>query len=149
MRTPDMPAIDWRWAAALIGLIALGPVLTIGGAKMLERDALATAARVQAEAAPRIAAAAQDHDARELLRAAVRRPTASVWLDRVAAALPAEARVARMTQAADGAVELEITAPDPDPVRTALRRDPAFAGFREAGQRRAGALILIRYRRAA
>lgn len=84
-----------------------------------------------------------------MLRDAARDVPVSVWLDKVARALPADARLSRMTKAADGAFEMEITAPDPDLVRGALRRDPAFAGFRETDQRRAGAMILIRYRRAA
>lgn len=146
-REAGRPVIDWRFAAALAGVVALAPLLTIVGAGMLERDALATAQRLRVEAAPRLAATAQDREARETLHSAVRRLPVAVWLDRAARALPGDTRVTRMAQGADGAVEIEITAPDPDQVRTALRRDPAFAGFREAGQRRAGALILVTYRR--
>ena len=92
--------------------------------------------------------AAQDQKARETLRRAVRRSTVAASLDRMAGALPGDARVTRMAQDADGAVEIDIAAPDPDQVRAALRRDGGFAGFREQGQRRAGALILVSYRRA-
>jgi hypothetical protein len=46
-------------------------------------------------------------------------------------------------------MEIEITAPDPDLLRAAMRRDPALAAFRETGQRRAGAMIAVTMRRAA
>lgn len=144
---PPRPAIDWRFASALGGLIALGPLLTIVGAGMLERDARAAAARLLARAAPRIQAAAADRAARDMLRAAADEAPMAVWLDRAAAALPMEARLVRMGRAADGRQAFDVLAPDPDPVRNAIRRDPAFAGFREHGQRRAGAMILISYRR--
>ena len=84
-----------------------------------------------------------------MLREAVRQPGAAILLNHVAAAIPADARVARMRKAADGAMEIEITAPDPDLLRAALRRTPALASFRETGQRRAGAMIAVTLRRAA
>lgn len=146
---PSPGSVDWRLAAALAALIALGPLATIVGAGMLERNAQAEAARLTAQATPRIKAQAREKAARQALRAAVRDAGVAVWLDRVAAAIPADARVARMAEAADGAIELEITAPDPDLLRGALRRDPALAGFREIGQRRAGAMIAVTLRRAA
>lgn len=141
--------VDWRLAAALAAVIALGPLTTIVGAGVMERNAQAEAARLTAQAAPRIKAQAREKAAREALRTAARDAGVAVWLDRVAAAIPADARVARMAKAADGAIELEITAPDPDLLRGALRRDPALAGFRETGQRRTGAMIAVTLRRAA
>lgn len=146
---PARKPVNWRLAAGLAALIALGPLVTIVGAGVLERSAAADAARLTAQAAPRSKAQARERAAREALRAAARDAGVAVWLDRVAAAIPADARVARMAKAADGAIELEITAPDPDLLRGALRRDPALAGFRETGQRRAGAMIAVTLRRAA
>jgi hypothetical protein len=146
---PEGVRVDWRLAASLAALIALGPLVTIVGAGLLERNARAEAARLGAQAAPRLKAEAQARDARTALRGAVRDAGVAVWLDRLAAAIPADARVARMARAADGAIEIEITAPDPDLLRTALRRDPALTGFRETGQRRAGAMIAVTLRRSA
>jgi hypothetical protein len=141
--------VDWRLAAGLTALIALGPLATIVGAGLIEGRAQAEAARLTAQAAPRLKAEAQARDARAALRGAVRDAGAAVWMDRLAVAIPADARIARMDKAADGAIEIEITAPDPDLLRAALRRDPALAGFRETGQRRAGAMIAVTLRRTA
>lgn len=144
---PRPPApVDWRLAAALAALIALGPLATIVGAAAIERGARAEAARLTAQAAPRLKAEAREQAARGALRGAARDAGVAVWLDRVAAAIPADARVARMAREADGALELEISTPDPDLLRGALRRDPALAGFRETGQQRAGAMIAVRLR---
>jgi hypothetical protein len=142
---PTAP-VDWRLAAALAALIALGPLVTIVGAAVIEHGARAEAARLTAQAAPRLKAEAREQAARAALRGAARDAGVAVWLDRVAAAIPADARVARMAREADGALELEISTPDPDLLRDALRRDPALAGFRETGQRRAGAMIAVRLR---
>lgn len=141
--------VDWRFAAALAGLIALGPLLTILGAGMIERGAFAEAARIRVQTEPRIKAEREERAARSALRTAAHAKPVALWLDRVAAAIPADVRVARMTKAADGAIELEISTPDPDLLRGALRRDPMLAGFRETGQRRAGAMIAVTLRRAA
>lgn len=146
---PEGGRVDWRLAAGLTALIALGPLVTTMGAGMLERSAQAEANALTVQAAPRLKAEAQARDARTTLRGAVRDAGVAVWLDRLAAAIPADARVARMGKAADGAIEIEITAPDPDLLRAAMRRDPALAGFREIGQRRAGAMIAVTLRRAA
>ena len=146
---PALGPVDWRLAGALAAVIALGPLATIVGANMLERHAQAETARLSAQAAPRIKAEAGRKAAREALRMAARDAGVAVWLDRVASAIPAESRVARMTRTAAGVIELEISTPDPDLLRGALRRDPALASFRETGQRRAGAMIAVTLRRPA
>ncbi|MCW4460099.1 hypothetical protein OK349_00120 [Sphingomonas sp. BT-65] len=138
--------VNWRLAAALAGMIALGPLTTIVGAGVIEHGARAEAARLQTQAAPRLNAEERERAVRAALRTAARDAGVAVWLDRVAVAIPAEARVARMVKAADGAFELEISTPDPDLLRGALRADPALAGFRETGQRRAGAMIAVTLR---
>lgn len=130
-------------------MIALGPLATIVGASLLQRSVQAETAQLIAQAAPRLKAEARAKDARARLRDAARDAGIAVWADRVAAAIPADARVARMSRAADGTMEMEIIAPDPDLLRAAVRRDPALAGFRETGQRRAGAMIAVTLRRAA
>lgn len=141
--------VDWRLAAGLAALIALGPLATIVGAGAIDRSARAEAARLTAQAAPRLKAEVRAREARAILRKAARDTGLAGWLDRLAVAIPADARVARIGKATDGAMEIEITAPDPDLLRAALRRDPALAGFRETGQRRAGAMIAVTLRRKA
>lgn len=143
------PAIDLRFGIALAASIALGPLSTIVAATLLAQDAWRDAARLQAVAAPRTAAVEADRAARTLLADAVAQPGVSTWIDRAAQALPDDARVSRIARKAGGTYELDVVAPDPDLVRQVLRRTPAFAGFREIGQQRAGAMILIRYRRTA
>lgn len=138
--------IRWSFALRLALLIAAGPVLTIVGARWLEARAQAEATRLRASIAPRIEAAARSQAARDMLRNVVRQPAFAVTLDRLASVLPQEARVARMARNLDGVTTIEITAPDPDQVRAALRRDPVFGGFREVGQRRAGSMMLVSYR---
>lgn len=149
MPRPEGAKVDWRRAGGLAALIALGPLLTIVGAAVIERGARTEAAHLTAQATPRLQAEARAQAARAALREAARYPGVAILLNQVAAAIPADARVARMGKAADGAMEIEITAPDPDLLRAALRRDPALAGFRETGQRRAGAMIAVTLRRAA
>lgn len=146
---PGGGPVDWRLTGALAALIALGPLATITGAAVIGQGARAEAARLTAQAAPRLKAEARAQAARTALRDAVRHPGAAILLNHVAAAIPADVRVARMRKAADGAMEIEIIAPDPDLLRAALRRDPALAAFRETGQRRAGAMIAVTLRRAA
>lgn len=150
-RAPRMSGgpVDRRLALALAALIALGPLATITGAALIERRARAEAAQLTAQAAPRLKAEAGAQTARAALREAVRQPGVAILLNHVAAAIPADARVARMRKAADGTMEIEITAPDPDLLRAAMRRDPALAAFRETGQRRAGAMIAVTMRRVA
>lgn len=144
---PEGAKVDWRRAGGLAALIALGPLLTIVGAAALERRAQADAALLAAQAAPGLKAEARERTARAALREAAHAPGVAILLNQVAAAIPADARVARMLRTADGAMEIEITAPDPDLLRAALRRDPVLADFRETGQRRAGAMIAVTLRR--
>jgi hypothetical protein len=145
---PPPPDIDWRLAMAIAALIAFGPLLTIVGGTLLEHEAKADTARIEARMEARTADIVADRKARSALRSAVREAPLAVWFDRLAVALPPEARLARMERRADGTIEAEILTPDPDLLRGALRRHPALAGFREAAQRRADGMILVTVRRA-
>ncbi|MEG3179679.1 hypothetical protein [Sphingomonas sp. LT1P40] len=138
--------VDWRFAAALAGVIALGPLATIVGAGVLERSVRAEAVRLETAASPRMKVEARERAAREMLRTAARDATVAVWLDRVAAALPSDVRVVGMAKLADGGMALEVSTPDPDLLRGRLRRNPALAGLRETGQRRSGAMIVVTLR---
>ncbi|MBX3594186.1 hypothetical protein [Sphingomonas sp.] len=141
-----MAAVQWPVAIALAAVIALGPLLTLIGASAIERDARREAAAVIAQAAPRVAAATASRAARASLRSATYEAPVAVWLDRVARVLPADARIAVMRRRG-ATIDLQLSTPDPDRLRGALRREPMLAGFREVDQRRAGAVLLVTLRR--
>ncbi|MFL9842646.1 hypothetical protein ABS767_16870 [Sphingomonas sp. ST-64] len=135
-RRPSLPAIDVRFAFALTALIALGPLLTIAGAGWLRADAQRDAEALRAQGQARFDAEGAQRSAALQFRDAVRRPTVAVTLDRIARVVPDDARLAAVAREADGTLRIEIATSDPDPLRTALRRDPLFAAMRETGQRR-------------
>lgn len=136
-----------RWPGSLAALVAMlivtGPLLTIGGAKLLEGWQKAAHARLEAEAQPRIEAARAATAAREQMDAVLRRRTLAATIEALARALPADATLVRAERTAQGALELEIAAPDPDRLRAALRRVPALARLRNTGQRQADTRIIV------
>ncbi len=131
-----MPAADIRFAAALAGAIALGPLLTIAAAgavrESVERERAELKAKVEARFADERARSA----AAALLRSAVRGAPLAVTLDRIARALPADARLVSGARDAGNGLRIEVATSDPDRLRGMLRRDPLFAAMREIGQRR-------------
>ena len=133
---PKLAVADIRLALALAGLIALGPLLTIVGAHMLrtgvEADNRALASQLRTRNAPQAARGA----AAAVLRDATRQPALAATLDRLARALPDDARLVSAVRDADGALLFEISASDPDLLRGALRRDSLLGTLRERGQRR-------------
>ncbi|MCW3835738.1 hypothetical protein ACFQ1E_05595 [Sphingomonas canadensis] len=134
---------DWIVAGALAALIAAGPLVTIAGAKLMAGAARADARRMTEAAAPRIAArdaAARD---RRVLAALVRRAGAGATLEALAKALPPEARVQFIARGADGRIEADVAAPDPDALRAAIRAEPLLAGLRDAGQRQADTMMIV------
>lgn len=133
---PTLAAADIRLALALAGLVALGPLVTIVGAHMLRAgvaaDNRALADQVRTRDAPQAARAA----AAAVLRDATRQPALAATLDRLARALPDDARLVSAVRESDGRLVIEISASDPDLLRGALRRDSLLASLRESGQRR-------------
>lgn len=133
---PTLAVADIRLALALAGLVALGPLLTIVGAHMLRAGAAADnralANQVRTRDAPQAARAA----AAAVLRDATRQPALAATLDRLARALPDDARLVSAVRESDGRLVIEISASDPDLLRGALRRDSLLASLRESGQRR-------------
>lgn len=134
---------DGRLAALIAGLIAAGPLLTIGGATLLAGRQRAASARLEAEAAPRIEVARAAAEARGQMDAVLRRRTLAATIEVLARALPADASLVRAGRNAQGALELEIATPDPDRLRSALRRAPAFARLRNTGQRQADTKMIV------
>ena len=134
----SLPPVDLRFAAALTGLVALGPLLTIAGAGWIRAEVERDTEALRAQGQARFESEGAERRAAMLFRDAVRRPTLSATLDRIARVLPDDARLASVTRAADGVLRIEITTNDPDPLRAALRRDPLFVAMRESAQRRTG-----------
>jgi hypothetical protein len=134
-----------RLAVAVAALIALGPVLTIGGAALLARREAAASATLQAELAPRIAAARQSEVARTRLSAALaQRPMANT-LEALGRVLPPEASVVRAERTRAGALEIDIATPDPDKLRMALRRASEFGQIRNVAQRQGDAGMIVTF----
>lgn len=143
---PEGGPVNWRLAAGLAALIALGPLATIVGAGMLRASTEREAEALSEQGRRRFEAEARDREARAMFRDTVRRPPVSVVLDRMARVVPRDARLTAISYADNGELRIEILALDPDPLRMALRRDPMFAKLRETEQRRAGAgtIVLLR-----
>ena len=130
-------------AALVAVLIAAGPLLTIGGATLLTERQRAASTRLEAEASPRIEAARAAAEARGQMDAVLRRRTLAATIEALARALPADATLVRAGRNAQGVLELEIATPDPDRLRSALRRAPAFARLRNTGQRQADTGMIV------
>jgi len=134
---------EGRVAMAVAALIVAGPLLTIGGARVLADRQRATAARIEAEVAPRIAAAAAAAEARTQMDAVLRRQTLGATIETLARALPTDATLVRAERNIQGRLALEISTADPDRLRAALRRAPALARLRDTGQRQADAAMIV------
>lgn len=135
-----------RVAVAMALLIAAGPLVTLLGAEMLAARAHADAARIAARLAPRMAAERTARQAREAMAAALARPMLGATLETIARALPANAVLVRAERMPDGALELEIAAPDPDQLRPALRALPGIGAFRDTGQRQGDSGMIATFR---
>ena len=125
---------EWWVAGAVGALIAAGPAATILGANLLAGDVRVQVAKLRAQAAPRAAAAQAATRERSELVALLRRPGLGATAEALARALPADASLLRVERNAAGLLEVDLTAPDPDRLRAALRREPALARLRDAGQ---------------
>ncbi|MBO9714900.1 hypothetical protein [Sphingomonas sp.] len=143
---PPASRRDWLVAGAVAALIGLGPVLTIGGATLLAVRARDAANAINQRAAPTLAAARLAEQDRAELAAATRRPGVGAVIEALARALPPEASLSRVGRGGDGQLLLEISSPDPDKLRAALRREPVLAGLRDTGQRQGDGAMVVQLR---
>lgn len=146
-KRPAIAARDLSLVAALAGIIALGPLITIVGANLLsarvEADNRAREAMLQTRRAPQAAR----REAATALHSAIRQPGLVATLERLAHVLPDDARLVMAARGSDGRLEVEIAANDPDLLRAALRRDPVLGAMRETGQRRTqDARVIVTWR---
>jgi hypothetical protein len=149
VRAPE-PSLKREWwvAGGVAALIALGPVATIVGANWIAGGARAEARQLEAKAAPRIAAAKAAASDRETLAGVLRRPTLGLVIEALARGLPPEASLVRAERGRDGLLEIEINTPDPDRLRTALRREPSLATLHDTGQRQSEAAMVVAFKEA-
>jgi hypothetical protein len=145
--TTETPSPIGRSTAALVALlIAAGPLATIAGANLLAARARSEAAGFAARLAPRAATERAAEQARGQMAAAITAPMLGATLEAIARALPADATMLRAERMRDGAMELEIAAPDPDQLRPALRSVPGVGRFRNTGQRQGEAGMIVSFR---
>ena len=142
-KRPAIPAArrEWLIAAAVAILIAIGPLLTILCANFMAADIRTDAQRLRDQAAPRVAAARLAARQHADLIALLRRPGFGATAEALARALPPDALLTRVERGASGLLEVDLTTPDPDKLRAAIRREPALARLRDAGQQQ-GELVM-------
>ncbi|WP_294258296.1 hypothetical protein [uncultured Sphingomonas sp.] len=148
---PESPKLTSpRWVTpALAMLIVAGPLATMLGAGLLSGASERATRRMAATLEPRHLRAQQREAARATLSAAILRPGPAALLDRVAAALPADAALIRAERSADGALALEVSVSDPDALRSALRRAPGLSGLRDVRQQEGEGRTLVLLRQVA
>lgn len=139
-RTSPGKRIGW----AIGALIAAGPLLTIAGAEWLRARVEAETVRLEADHAPRQAAAVRAAEARGLLRGTLTAPAIGPTLDRLAAVLPDEDRLTAAVVDGAGVLSVEIATVDPDRLRAALR-GTRMGALREMGQQRGDGVLLVRW----
>ncbi len=141
---------DWRggWLLplTLAVWIALGPLLTIAGAKLLAVRERREASRIEAGLAPRFELERAAGEARTTLAAATARPALGATLEALATALPSDASLMRVERMPSGLIEFDVATSDPDALRTAMRRAPGLARFRNTSQRRTDAAMIVSLR---
>jgi len=135
-----------RVAAAVALLIAAGPLATLLGAQILTAQARSDTATLRQGLAPRVAAERGADAARAEMRAATGGPLLGVTLEAIARALPADAALLRAERTRDGAVEIEVSTPDPDRLRPALRSLAGIGTFRNIGQRQGESGMIASFR---
>ncbi|RXZ34190.1 hypothetical protein EO081_00235 [Sphingomonas desiccabilis] len=145
---PRRPAVagDLRWPGALALMLAAGPALTWACAAVLEHRAHADVAALAPAAEPLLVRARADAATRAAWAPLLDRAALGSTLERLAATLPADDRLARVASEPDGTLEVAILTADPDALRDALRREPALAQLREAGQQRDEAVMRVTLR---
>ena len=140
---------DWWVAAGLAALIAAGPLVTTVGAWLIAGGLRGEVAQLQEQAAPRAAATQAAARDRAALVGMIKGPGLGAVAEALARALPADAVLLRAERGAKGLLELDISAPDPDKLRAAIRAEPALAGLRDAGQQRGDLMMTVSFREVA
>lgn len=142
---PTPPVASRPWFGILLAvLLPAGPVLSWGAATL---QAAAIRADIQAQRRAAATLLAQRAAARAD-RAALAQlaPGIADTANAFAGALPADSRLAAVAADEHGRLSADVATPDPDTLRTALRRDPRTAALRDVGQTRGDGVIVVRLR---
>jgi hypothetical protein len=123
-----------RWLAALALVLGAGPAFTWAGATFLTQRTRAEIAALAPRATPLLARSRADAATRDTLAPLLDRAPLGTTLERLAATLPADNRVASVASEQDGTLRVVVLTADPDALRDALRREPVLAQLKEAGQ---------------
>jgi hypothetical protein len=137
---------DRPWLVGLVLLIAAGPAFTWAGAEILGHRARAEIAALAPAAEPLLAAARADAATRAGWEPLLGRGTLGTIIDRFAATLPGDDRLASIASDGEGTIEATILTADPDALRDALRREPALSQLQDAGQQRGDAVMRVTLR---
>ena len=123
-------------AAILLAIaIVATPLLTLAGATVLTTQLRRETQALIEQSAPTVAVRAERDRARAMLAAAWNAPTLGTTLEAIGRVLPEDAALVRVERNA-GPLTIDIAAPDPDRMLSALRRDPALGGLRAVAQSR-------------
>ncbi len=144
-RSEARPPHGWRVAALAGLLIAAGPMALWIGASLSVASVEAQNAKLRALLAPRFSSEKRDRVARDDLANMVARPVPGSVLEALARALPTDAGLVRVGMTAQGLIEIEANAPDPDRLRAALRREMMFKALRVTGQARGDGTMIVTF----
>lgn len=133
-------------AAAIAISIALGPLCTLAGAKWIAATDRREVQRLRDELDPRLAAERESDEARGQLARTAARPMMGVTLEALARGIPADSTIARVERSPQGFLEVDVSTPDPDRLRAAIRRDPALSRLRDTSQRQSDAMMIVTLR---
>ncbi|MES2338866.1 MAG: hypothetical protein V4537_12290 [Pseudomonadota bacterium] len=134
---------DVRAGIAVALLLAAAPAAVWAGARWTETGVRRDIAAVTATAKPRLDGLAARTAARAELDTLLAVPGVGGTLEALTRALPADASLARVARGPEGRLAIDVAAADPDRLRAALRRHPATAGLRDAGQRGGDGVMLV------
>jgi hypothetical protein len=127
---------DTRAGIAVTLLLAAAPLAVWAGARWTEAGVRRDIGAIRATAAPRLAILDARTAARAELDPLLSVPGVAATLDGLARALPRDASLSRVARGSDRRLAIDVATADPDRLRAALRRMPATAALRDAGQRR-------------
>lgn len=126
-------------------LIAAGPAITLAGAELLIRIERAQLEARTTELRPRLDAAAERRNGRDVLGSALGGLSLGETVEALAIALPSDDRLVSLSRNSGGQIVAQIASQDPDRLRAALRSANHLEALREQDQRRGADAILVRY----
>jgi hypothetical protein len=131
----------WLMPTALLALwIAIA---TWGGARWLERAAIADRQAIEAGNLPNALARSIERLEHRTLAGLVTQPTAALTIEQLAAALPPDDRLISASIAADGSLAIEVLSLDPARLRAALRGARGTGSLRTRSERREDGAIRV------